>query len=65
MWYKLIIIYIPNQRLAFHMQGLLLWPTQALKLFFFFQIRNLLIKSNADSVSKMICFLFVQVIRSP
>lgn len=44
------------------MHGSLLWPTQALKLFPFLQIRNLLSKSNADSVSKMICFLFVQVI---
>lgn len=38
MWYKLIIIYIPNQRLEFHMHGSLRWPAQALKLFFFLQI---------------------------
>lgn len=47
---------------AFYIHGSLLWPTQALKLFFFLQIRNLLVKSKADSASKMICFLYVQVI---
>ena len=46
---------------AFYIHGSLLWPTQALKLFFFLQIRNLLVKSKADSASK-ICFLYVQVI---
>jgi hypothetical protein len=56
LWYKLIIIYIPNQSSAFYIHASVLWPTQALQLFFLLQIKNLLIKSSVDSVSKMICF---------
>lgn len=57
MWSRLIIIYIPNQRLSI----LLAWfttPTHpGLKaMFSFLQIRGLLIKSNAGSISKMTFF---------
>lgn len=64
MWYKLIIIYIPNQRLSILHAWFTTLAHPGPEAIFFLQIRNLLIKSNADSVSKVICFFFVQVIRS-